>query len=94
MNHIFCIDSSVRGHICCFQFLTIMNKVAVNLVDQCSYVWWIILRGQKMSRSSIAESLGRTICNIMRNWQIDFQSSYISLDAKLNQKISSPPLYK
>jgi hypothetical protein len=32
MNHIFCIHSSVEGHLGCFQFLAIMNKAAINIV--------------------------------------------------------------
>ena len=33
MNHIFCIHSSVVGHLSCFQLLTITNKAAVNIVE-------------------------------------------------------------
>lgn len=31
MNHIFCINSSVEGHLCCFQLLAITNKAAMNI---------------------------------------------------------------
>lgn len=33
MNHIFCIRSSVGGHLGCFQFPAITNKTAVNIVE-------------------------------------------------------------
>jgi hypothetical protein len=33
MCHIF-IYSSVEGHLCCFNFLAIMNKAVMNKVDQ------------------------------------------------------------
>ena len=31
--HIFFIDSSVEGHLACFQFLDIMNKAVMNIVQ-------------------------------------------------------------
>ena len=36
MNHIFCINSSLVGHLGCFQLhnkLAIMNKAAMNIVE-------------------------------------------------------------
>jgi hypothetical protein len=36
MNHIFNIHSPVEGHLGCFQFLAIMNKAAMNIVDPVS----------------------------------------------------------
>jgi hypothetical protein len=55
MNHIFCIHSSVEGHLNCLQFLAIPNKAAMNIVelvflcyDGVSFVY--------MLRSSIAGS--------------------------------------
>jgi hypothetical protein len=36
MNHIFCIHSSVEGHLGSFQFLVIMNKAAMIIV-QCPW---------------------------------------------------------
>jgi hypothetical protein len=36
MYHIFCIYSSVEGHLGSFQLLAIINKVAMNIVDHVS----------------------------------------------------------
>ena len=36
MCHIFFIHLSVEGHLGCFQFLAIMNKAAMNIVEQVS----------------------------------------------------------
>ena len=33
MNHIFCVHSSVVGHLGCFQFLAITTKAAMNIVE-------------------------------------------------------------
>jgi hypothetical protein len=33
MNHIFCIHSSVVGHLGCFQLLAITNKASMNIVE-------------------------------------------------------------
>jgi hypothetical protein len=37
MYHIFCIHSSVEGHPGSFQLLAIINKAAMNIVEQVSY---------------------------------------------------------
>jgi hypothetical protein len=36
MYHIFLIHSSVEGHLGCFHFMAIMNKAAMNIVEQVS----------------------------------------------------------
>jgi hypothetical protein len=33
MNHIFCIRSSVVGHVCFFLLMAITNKAAMNIVE-------------------------------------------------------------
>jgi hypothetical protein len=39
MYHIFFIHSLVDGHLDCFQFLTITNKTAMNIVEQVFVGW-------------------------------------------------------
>jgi hypothetical protein len=36
MYHIFLIHYSVEGHLGCFQFLVIMNKADINIVEEVS----------------------------------------------------------
>jgi hypothetical protein len=36
MYHIFCIHSSVEGHLSSFQLLAIINKTAMNIVEHVS----------------------------------------------------------
>jgi hypothetical protein len=36
MYHIFCIHSSVEGHLGSFQLLAIVNKAAMNIVEHVS----------------------------------------------------------
>ena len=38
MYHIFCIHSSVEGHLGSFQLLAIINKAAMNLVEHVSFL--------------------------------------------------------
>jgi hypothetical protein len=38
MYHIFCIHSSVEGHLGSFQLLAIINKVAMNIVEHVSFL--------------------------------------------------------
>jgi hypothetical protein len=37
MSHIFCIHSSVEGHLGSFQLLAIINKAAMNIVEHVSF---------------------------------------------------------
>jgi len=39
MYHIFCIHSSVEGHLGSFQFLAIINKAAMNIVEHVSLLY-------------------------------------------------------
>jgi hypothetical protein len=38
MYHIFCIHSSVEGHLASFQLLAIINKGAMNIVEHVSFL--------------------------------------------------------
>ena len=38
MYHIFCIHSSVEGHLGSFQLLAIVNKAAMNIVEYVSFL--------------------------------------------------------
>jgi hypothetical protein len=90
MYHIFCIHSSVEGHLGTFQLLAIINKTAMNIMEHvfllpvgtsCGY----------MRRRGIAGSSGITISNLLRNRQTDFQSDSRSLQS--HQQWRSVPLY-
>ncbi|EAA20180.1 hypothetical protein [Plasmodium yoelii yoelii] len=39
MYHIFCIHSSVEGHLGCFQILAIINKIDMNIVEHVSLLY-------------------------------------------------------
>ena len=46
MYHIFCIHSSVEGHLGSFQLLAIINKAAMNIVEHVSFLpvgAWLLL---------------------------------------------------
>jgi hypothetical protein len=59
MYHIFCIHSSVEGHLGCFHLLAIINKAAMNIVDHISLLF-VGTSFQYMTSSGIAVSSGRT----------------------------------
>jgi hypothetical protein len=89
MYHIFCIHSSVEGHLGSFQLLAIMNKAAMNIVEHVP----LLLVGTSsgyMPRKVIAGSSSSTMFNYLRNCQIDFQSGCISLQS--HQQWRSVPL--
>ena len=73
MYHIFCISSSVEGHLGSFQLLTIINKAAMNIVEHVSLLHVGAFSGY-MPRSSTAGSSGSTMSNFLRNYQTNFQS--------------------
>jgi hypothetical protein len=88
MYHIFHIHSSAEGHLGTFQLLVIINKDAMNIVEQVS-----LLHGASsgyMPRIGIAGSSGSTISNFLRNCQTDFQSGCTSLQS--HQQWRSIPL--
>jgi hypothetical protein len=52
MHHIFCIHSSVKGHLSSFQLLAIINKAAINIVE-CVSLLHIGASSGYMPRSGI-----------------------------------------
>ena len=80
MYHIFCIHSSVEGHLGSFQLLAIINKAAMNIVEHMSSLH-VGASSSYMPRSGIAGSSGSTVSNFLRNHQTDFQSGCISLQS-------------
>ena len=66
MYHIFCIHSSVEGHLGSFQLLAIINKAAMNIMEHVSLLHVGASSGY-MPRTGIAGSSGRTMNNFLRN---------------------------
>jgi hypothetical protein len=89
MYHIFCIHSSVEGHLGSFQILAMINKAAKNIVKHV----WLLQVGTSsvyMPRKGIAGSYSSTMSNFLRNRQTDFQSGCTSLQS--HQQWRSVPL--
>jgi hypothetical protein len=80
MYHIFCIHSSVEGHLGSFQLLTIINRAAMNIVKHVSLLQVGTSSGY-MPRRGIAGSSGSTMSNFLRNCQTDFQSGCTNLQS-------------
>jgi hypothetical protein len=78
MYHIFCIHSSVEGHLGSFQLLAIINKAAMNIVEHVSLLHVGAASGY-MPRSGISGSSGSTMSHFLRNCQTDYQSGCTSL---------------
>jgi hypothetical protein len=87
--YIFCIHLSVVGYLGFFQFLDIINKVAMNIVENVSLLYVKESFGY-MPRSGIAGSSGNTISNFLRHCQNSFQSGCTSLQS--HQQCRSVPL--
>ena len=89
MYHILCIHSSVEGHLNSLQFLAIINKDAMNIVEHVSFLPVGVSSGY-MPRRGIAGSSGSTISSFLRNRQTDLQSGCTSLQS--HQQWRSVPL--
>jgi hypothetical protein len=70
MYHIFCIHSSVEGHLGSFQLLAIINKAAMNVVEHVSFLPVGTSSGY-MPRRDIAGSSGSTM------YSCDFYASIV-----------------
>ena len=66
MYHIFCIHSSVEGHLGSFQLLAIINKAAMNIVEHVSLSQVGTSSGY-MPRRGIAGSSSTTMSIFLRN---------------------------
>jgi hypothetical protein len=89
MYHIFCIHSSIEGHLGSFQVLAIINRAAMSIVEHVSLLPVGTSSGY-MPRRGIAESSGSTMSSFLRNRQTDFQSGCTSLQS--HQQWRSVPL--
>jgi hypothetical protein len=77
MYHNFCIHSSVEGHLGSFQFLAIINRAAMNILEHVSLLPVGTSSGY-MLRRGIAGSNSSTMSSFLRNHQTDFQSGCTS----------------
>ena len=89
MYHIFCIHSSVEGHLGYFQLLAIINKAPMNIVEDVSLLQVGTSSGY-MPRRGIPGSTGSTMFSCLRNRQTDFQSGCTSFQS--HQQWRSVPL--
>jgi hypothetical protein len=89
MYHIFCIHSSVEGHLGSFQLLAIITKASMNIVEHV-YFLPIGTSSGYMPRRGIAGSSHSTVSHFLRKNQTDFQSGCTSLQS--HQQWRSVPL--
>jgi hypothetical protein len=80
MYYIYCIRSSVEGHLGSFQFLVIINKAVMNIGEHVSLKHVGAYFGY-MPRSGISGSSGSIMSNFLRNCQTDFQRGFTSLQS-------------
>ena len=69
----FCIHSSVEGHLSCFQILAIINKGPMSIVEHVSLLCAEASFGH-MNSSGIAMCSHRNLSNFLRKWQNHFQN--------------------
>jgi hypothetical protein len=89
MYHIFCIHSSVEGHLGSSQLLAIKIKAAMKIVEHVSFLLVGTSSGY-IPRRSIVGSSHSTMSSFLRNRQSVFQSGYTSLQS--HQQWRSVPL--
>jgi hypothetical protein len=80
MYHIFCIHSSVEGHLGSFQLVAIIYKAAMNIVEHVSLLQVGASFGYVL-RKGIAGSSCSTMSDFLRNHQNYFQSGCTSLQS-------------
>jgi hypothetical protein len=80
MYHIFCIYSSVEGHLGYFQLLDNINKAPMNIVENVS-LFHFGEYSKYVSRRGIARSSGNIMFNFLRNHETYFQSGCTSLQS-------------
>jgi hypothetical protein len=85
--HIFCIHSSVQGHLGSFQLLAIINKVAMNIVKNV-FLLQVRTSFGYMPRRGIAGYSGSTMSNFLRNCQTDIQSGCTRLQSNQQWRIA------
>ena len=91
MYHIFCIHSSVEGHLGSFQLLAIINKVAMNIVEHV-FLLPVGTSSGYMPRRVIAGPSSSIVSNFLRNLQTDFQSGCTSMQShQLRRSVSLSP---
>jgi hypothetical protein len=89
MYHIFCIHSSVKRHVGCFQLLAIINVTAMNIVEH-EFLLHVGASSGYILRSDIAGSSGSIMSTFLRNHQTGFQSACTSF--QYHHQWSSVPL--
>ena len=87
--YIFCIHFSVEGHLGYFHTLAIINKAAMNIVEQV-FLLPVGTYSGYVPRRGIAGSSSSTMSIFLRNCQTDFQSGCTSLQS--HQQWRSVPL--